>query len=125
MALLFEITPVEGAWIAFALGQLGILIHANVRIPFGPLTPLLTGPQLHRLHHSFEPRHLGRNYAAIFPLWDILFRTYCPPRRGEWPVTGLGDGQLAGSFAHENAYPFLVWGKSVGGWMSQKRPLAR
>jgi sterol desaturase/sphingolipid hydroxylase (fatty acid hydroxylase superfamily) len=120
MALVFQITPVEGAWIAFALAQLGIFIHANVRLPFGRLTPLFTGPQLHRLHHSSKPEHLDRNFAAIFPLWDILFGTYVPPRRGEWPETGLGAGQRAGSIAHETAFPFMTWGRNLRGWAAGK-----
>ena len=36
MGILFKISPVQGAWIAFALAQMGLLIHANVRIPYGP-----------------------------------------------------------------------------------------
>lgn len=125
MALIFNITPVQGAWIAFALGQLAIFIHANLRISFGRLTPVLVGPQLHRLHHSYKPEHLNKNYGAIFPVWDILFGTYCQPKRGEWPATGLGAEQRAGNVLYENALPFRTWGKAAGRWLTQKRPAVR
>jgi sterol desaturase/sphingolipid hydroxylase (fatty acid hydroxylase superfamily) len=36
---------------------------------------LLTSPQYHRIHHSLKPAHFDKNFAAWFPLWDILFRT--------------------------------------------------
>jgi sterol desaturase/sphingolipid hydroxylase (fatty acid hydroxylase superfamily) len=126
MALLFDITPVQGAWIAFALGQLGVFIHANLRIPFGRLTPLFTGPQLHRLHHSYKPEHLNKNYSAIFPVWDILFGTYCSPKRGEWPATGLGAAaQHPDSVVYETAFPFLAWRRTAVGWMTRRWQVVR
>jgi sterol desaturase/sphingolipid hydroxylase (fatty acid hydroxylase superfamily) len=113
IVLLFHITPVEGAWIAFALGQLGTFIHSNIRLPFGPMTAVLMGPQLHRLHHSFLPEHLDRNYSSAFPVWDILFGTYVPPKPGEWPETGLANGERPGSVFHETLAPFVAWGKGA------------
>lgn len=60
------------------------LSHANVRLWFGPwLERVLVSPRFHRLHHSIELDHEsagqgtvgGHNFAVLFPLWDILFRT--------------------------------------------------
>jgi sterol desaturase/sphingolipid hydroxylase (fatty acid hydroxylase superfamily) len=113
MGILFDINAVQGAWIAFALAQMGLLIHTNVRIPYGPLTPVLLGPQLHRLHHSPAPEHRDKNYAANFPVWDILFGTYVAPKRGEWPSTGLPDGERAHSIPYELAYPFVALWRRV------------
>jgi sterol desaturase/sphingolipid hydroxylase (fatty acid hydroxylase superfamily) len=121
-ALLFNITPVQGAWIAFGLAQMGILIHANVRIPYGPMTRVLTGPQLHRLHHSSASQHRDKNYSAVFPIWDMLFGTYVAPKKDEWPATGLGEGVRQGSILEENAYPFLALGRTVRGWLGRARP---
>lgn len=115
MALLFDINAVQGAWIAFALAQMGLLIHANVRIPYGPLTPVFAGPQLHRLHHSKAPEHRDKNYAANFPIWDILFGTYVAPRRAEWPPTGLPDGDRSHSIPYELGYPFVALWRRVRG----------
>jgi sterol desaturase/sphingolipid hydroxylase (fatty acid hydroxylase superfamily) len=60
------------------------LSHANVRLWFGPvLERLLVSPRFHRLHHSIGIGHEsggkgtlgGHNFAVLFPVWDMLFRT--------------------------------------------------
>lgn len=80
------------ASLAFGV-SLGVLLpafsHMNLRLEFGRLTPLFIGPQLHRLHHSKEEEHHNRNFANIFPIWDVLFDTYLAPQRGQFPPTGL------------------------------------
>jgi sterol desaturase/sphingolipid hydroxylase (fatty acid hydroxylase superfamily) len=64
----------RGVWAAY--------IHANVRLPIGPLRMLLGAPELHHWHHAKE-RDAG-NYANISPLMDILFGTYrCPDHEPE------------------------------------------
>jgi sterol desaturase/sphingolipid hydroxylase (fatty acid hydroxylase superfamily) len=63
-------------------GLWAIYIHANVRLPIGPLRMLLGAPELHHWHHDRD-RDAG-NYANISPLMDILFGTYrCPDREPE------------------------------------------
>jgi sterol desaturase/sphingolipid hydroxylase (fatty acid hydroxylase superfamily) len=61
------------------------LIHANLKLSLGPLSWLVDGPQVHRIHHSQLPQHFDRNFAAFFPIWDVLFGTYYHPARGEFP----------------------------------------
>lgn len=74
---------------AFVMFRLwGFVNHANVRVAFGAATPLLAGPQWHRIHHSTQPEHANRNFAAFFPFLDTLFGTYYAPRAGEYPPTG-------------------------------------
>src|SRR5262249_39841583 len=85
MAFLITLTPVQGGLIAAAVAQWAIFIHSNLRISMGNVTPILAGPQLHRIHHSREAHHGGKNFAAFFPIWDILFGTYYRPSPGEWP----------------------------------------
>ncbi|MFG6448499.1 sterol desaturase family protein [Roseateles sp. BYS180W] len=60
------------------------LQHANLRMSFGPyLSRLLVSPCFHRLHHSIGVGHEshgkgtlgGHNFAVLFPIWDLLFRT--------------------------------------------------
>jgi sterol desaturase/sphingolipid hydroxylase (fatty acid hydroxylase superfamily) len=85
MGMLFKITPVDAGIVTMFIGQWGYLIHANIRLPLGPLTPILCGPQAHRIHHSILPKHANHNFAAFFPIWDILFGTFYHPRRNEFP----------------------------------------
>lgn len=56
------------------------LSHVNARIDFGWLgNRLLVGPSFHRRHHAIGAGHEGAargcNFATLFPVWDILFRT--------------------------------------------------
>lgn len=67
----------------------GFYNHANLRIGHGPLTPVLSGPQFHRLHHGRNECYWNKNLAAFFPVIDILFGTYVRPTPGEFPPTGL------------------------------------
>jgi len=107
--MLFSISPPTVGWIWSALLLWGYFIHLNLRLPFGPVTPLFTGPQLHRLHHSLKPEHTDVNFAAFFPIWDILFGTYVAPKQGEWPATGLHDGEDLNHPLKAMFSPFRDW----------------
>jgi len=66
-----------------------IFSHANIKVHLGPLTPILVGPQVHRIHHSIEETHQNTNFAQIFPIIDIIFGTYYHPNQNEFPSTGV------------------------------------
>lgn len=83
------------------------LQHANVRLWFGPvLERLFVSPRFHRLHHSIGIGHEsggkgtlgGHNFAVLFPVWDILFRTANFELR--YDATGVRD-QLEGEGARD------------------------
>lgn len=62
-------------------------IHANISWRFGWLEQLLATPAFHHWHHANDdPRHLNRNYAAMFPWVDRLFGTLWLPSR-RWPAS--------------------------------------
>jgi sterol desaturase/sphingolipid hydroxylase (fatty acid hydroxylase superfamily) len=109
MGMLFDIKPVNIAWLWSALLLWGYVIHLNLRVPFGPLTPVIAGPQLHRLHHSIEPGHTDINFAAFFPVWDVIFGTYVRPGRDEWPETGTHDRADLNGFGRAMLSPFGDW----------------
>lgn len=80
VAILIGVQP--GQFIAILL--LGRLIesfsHVNTRFGFGRvLDKVLVDPMFHRTHHAranpAEPRIHDTNYSAVFPIWDIVFRT--------------------------------------------------
>jgi len=64
--------------------------HANIRSNFGLLRYILVTPQSHRIHHSVDPRHADRNFAAMFSVWDYLFGTQYHSY-DEYPDTGIRD----------------------------------
>ena len=80
VAILIGVQP--GQYIAILM--LGRLIeafsHVNTRWGFGRvLDKVLVDPMFHRTHHAranpAEPRIHDTNFSAVFPIWDILFRS--------------------------------------------------
>ena len=84
-----DMIPVVGAYLFFKV--YGFFNHANVRLSLGPATAVLSGPQWHRLHHGRDSHYHNKNFAAFFPVLDIVFGTYRKPARDEFPETGLTD----------------------------------
>jgi sterol desaturase/sphingolipid hydroxylase (fatty acid hydroxylase superfamily) len=71
-------------------GFQGLVSHFNVDIRAGWLNRVFMGTELHRYHHSADPKE-GRNYAAVVTFWDQLFGTY-EHHLGEQPLAlGLRD----------------------------------
>lgn len=70
------IGPVSGAAfliIVFLHSVINVLVHANMVLPH-PLFKLTNfWATKHDFHHG---HHLNRNYASIFPFWDLMFGTY-------------------------------------------------
>jgi len=92
IAVLFD-TPAPVLLIFAGLGALRFFSHMNLRLSLGPFWPVINGPQFHRIHHSRLPEHRDKNFAAFFPIFDILFGTQHAPRPGEFPPTGLDTGE--------------------------------
>ena len=109
LAALIHVTPVPATLVGSLLAYWSIFFHANLRLPLGPLTPLLTGPQHHRIHHSRQPEHRDKNFAAFFPVWDLLFGTYCRAKPGEWPATGLFEEERRATLSDAVIGPFAAW----------------
>ncbi|MEM9162932.1 MAG: sterol desaturase family protein [Cyanobacteria bacterium P01_F01_bin.4] len=95
------LTFIEVLWLQF--------IHMNLRLSLGGFSRVVTGPQYHRIHHSFQAEHLDKNFSAFFPLWDIVFGTYWHPQRAEFPTTGLLDGKTYNNLWVANVLPMRVW----------------
>jgi sterol desaturase/sphingolipid hydroxylase (fatty acid hydroxylase superfamily) len=102
VALLVGIAPAQYVAVVALTQLLESLSHANVRLSFGAvLGRLLVSPRFHRLHHGIGVGHEsqgagslgGHNFAVLFPVWDLLFRSARFDDRYE--PTGIRD-QLAG-----------------------------
>ena len=115
MNWLIAISPVYSIVAALLIRQWSSFFHANIRVSLGPLTAVLCGPQYHRIHHSIESHHVGKNYAAFFPLWDRIFGTYWRPAKGEWPETGLPDTNGVWGFREVLFSPFVGWWQRIIG----------
>jgi len=100
------------------------LQHANVRIHFGAIGErLLVSPRYHRLHHAIGIGHEskgrgtlgGHNFAVLFPVWDILFRTAHFGKTFE--MTGIRD-QLPAPLGNDRNYGTGFWSQQ---WLGLKR----
>lgn len=77
IALLIGVPPLQFPLLVLVLRFLESLSHANVRLSFGWLGErLLISPRFHRAHHGIRAAgERSCNYGAVFPWWDMLFRT--------------------------------------------------
>ncbi len=88
VGLVFKATPLTIMCYGI-LTFYNLIIHTNTRLHFGWLSWALNAPAYHRIHHSALSDHADCNYAAIFPIFDVISGAYRPPRRGMYPPTGL------------------------------------
>ena len=108
-AVLFDLSPAKTGLLAFFAAYWAYFKHANLRLPLGRFSWLFVGPQVHRVHHSRLPEHQDKNFAAYFPVYDILFKTYYRPHAEEFPPTGLSSGERITSIRQAFVLPFTGW----------------
>lgn len=90
----YAVLPVLGIPTAqFFLAMVALTLYAlfthscALRFPsFG----VLVTPQSHAVHHACNPRYVGKNFAAMFAIWDRWFGTYAALDPAEPPSFGLG-----------------------------------
>jgi sterol desaturase/sphingolipid hydroxylase (fatty acid hydroxylase superfamily) len=109
LGVLFQIETDELGLIGFIDVFWLQFTHLNLHLELGIFKSVIVGPQYHRIHHSFAPEHIDKNFAAFFPIWDILFATYCPGKKGEFPATGLIDRQNYNNLWLAIILPFQEW----------------
>lgn len=78
----------------------GLFQHSNVDVRLGWFNYLISGPEVHRWHHSHLIAESNANYAHTFAGWDVLFGTWFRPRR-QVDRLGLLDPD----------YPRRFWGQ--------------
>lgn len=82
-----------------------MFLHSNVKWGFGPLRWVLVSPAFHRWHHTSDEAGIDKNFAGIFPVWDVLFKTAYFPRTLPKKY-GLKGSQLPESLAAHLMFPF-------------------
>jgi sterol desaturase/sphingolipid hydroxylase (fatty acid hydroxylase superfamily) len=101
IALLIGVSPAQFILVIMVMGVFESLTHANIRLRFpGGFEWVLVSPRYHRLHHAVgqenSTRHDVRNYAALFPIWDVLFGT--ADFGHDYPATGIADHPRLGAY---------------------------
>jgi len=66
-------------------------LHSPIRADLGWLRQIIGDNRFHRIHHSTDPKHYGKNFGAFTTLWDRLFGTAYWPEKDEWPEVGLRE----------------------------------
>lgn len=80
----------------FAFTILGYnLRHSYVWVRWpGMLSILFGSPAHHHIHHSCRPNHINKNFAFMFPIWDVIFGTFHLPETNEVVQFGLSIGYV-------------------------------
>ncbi len=74
-------------YIAYATN--GFLQHSNIQLRFGILNYVVGSAELHRWHHSKEPKESNTNYGNNVIIWDLLFGTWFLPKGRNVDTLGL------------------------------------
>jgi sterol desaturase/sphingolipid hydroxylase (fatty acid hydroxylase superfamily) len=81
----------------------GMVQHSNVRLPLGPLSYVLSTPELHRWHHSRRLEEANANYGSNLIVWDLVFGTFLLPHDRRPPIDP--------GVANMSAFPQDYWGQ--------------
>ncbi|QPJ62874.1 MAG: sterol desaturase family protein [Candidatus Nitronauta litoralis] len=85
----------------------GFFQHCNIELKLGPLNYLISGPELHRWHHSRLPEESNQNYGNNLILWDLLFGTWFLPETRQVGELGLTNRSYPMRFLDQLKAPFI------------------
>lgn len=92
-------------WAGPIFGLFALFLHANLDWDYGRFRTVLASPRFHRWHHTSDAEGRDKNFAALFPVWDILFGTYFMPA-GEVPRRFGTDTLVPPTFFGQLMFPF-------------------
>lgn len=85
----------------------GFFQHCNVDVKLGWFNYIISGPELHRWHHSTNIHESNNNYGNHIIIWDILFGTYFLPKGKKVSELGLLNRNYPMSFLKQIQAPFI------------------
>ena len=86
----------------------GFFQHCNINVRLGILNYLISGPELHRWHHSMVQKESNQNYGNNLIIWDRLFGTCYLPGTHEVQELGLVNREYALGFLEQMSVPFMA-----------------
>jgi len=123
MAILFKMDRLDAVNAGLFNGGIIVLLtivsyanHTNMRIQFGWANLIFMSSQTHRIHHSPLAEHRNRNFAAICPIWDVIFVMFYRAKWDEFPLTGLADEKEIQSVWEAQIFPLREWWKMFRAW---------
>lgn len=85
----------------------GFFQHSNIEIKLGFLNYIVSGPELHRWHHSVLVRESNQNYGNNLIVWDLIFGTRYLPEKMEVSELGLKNKNYPQDFINQIKSPFI------------------
>lgn len=90
----------------------GFFQHCNIELRLGFLNYLISGPELHRWHHSKHIHESDNNFGNNLIIWDWVFSTrYLPSNRSVGNL-GVLDDNYPTTFSAQFISPFINTKKS-------------
>ncbi|MEL7157949.1 MAG: sterol desaturase family protein [Actinomycetota bacterium] len=84
----------------------GFFQHSNCRVRLGWGNYVLSGPELHRWHHSRRIEESDHNFGNNLIVWDVLFGTRFLPSDRQVEELGLLNRQYPTGFGSQLLTPF-------------------
>jgi len=84
----------------------GFFQHSNVDVRLGWLNYIVSGPELHRWHHSMRKEESNHNYGNRLIVWDIVFGSRYLPTNCAVGALGLMNRHYPSGFVGQMAAPF-------------------
>jgi sterol desaturase/sphingolipid hydroxylase (fatty acid hydroxylase superfamily) len=85
----------------------GFFQHCNIKLRLGFLNYIVSGPELHRWHHSMIAKESNQNYGNNLIVWDLLFGTWYLPRNRQVDTLGLVNRDYPMPFVSQLKAPFI------------------
>jgi sterol desaturase/sphingolipid hydroxylase (fatty acid hydroxylase superfamily) len=104
--ILLGVPPVVLAYYFVVYATSGFFQHSNCDLRLGWLNYLVSGPEVHRWHHSQLITESNHNYAHTLIVWDLLFGTYFWPRGQHVGRLGLLEDSYPTRFGAQLLAPF-------------------
>ena len=83
-------------------------VHSNLDWSHGIFKKIIVSPNFHKWHHADIPDAYDKNFASIFPFYDILFKSYFCPGSAKTVPTGF-NGNPGDQFGALILHPFKQW----------------
>lgn len=85
----------------------GFFQHSNIKLNLGFLNYIVSGPELHRWHHSKLIEESNKNYGNNLIIWDLCFGTWFLPKDRVVSELGLKNRDYPMSFVGQLKTPFI------------------
>lgn len=84
----------------------GLFQHSNIRVKLGWLNYLFSMTELHRWHHSVDPKESDHNFGNNLIVWDLLFGTYYNPTARQVGTIGVLNRHYPKTYLQQLRAPF-------------------